>query len=226
MAARSASLCSAAPASASASALADSSRADSSSMNSQKKDLKHKRRKQTRTRTRDGQGVPPARARCSEAATWAAAKSAARASARLSASAARSRDWSRSSTTWTNSDRCCCASARAAAASARCCCLGSQVSAEQLEVHYLGTLLREARSSPGERGPQGSQRAPDIDLAADERRLGGAPIRQILGKETGRHEERLVHRKEKVCLKPLPGGFWGRPCRKPPATTGATPLLL
>jgi hypothetical protein len=219
MAARSASLCSAAPASASASALADSSRADSSSANSQKKDLKHKQRKQTRTRTR-------ARARCSEAATWAAAKSAARASARLSASAARSRDWSRSSTTWTNSDRCCCASARAAAASARCCCLGSQVSAEQLEVHYLGTLLREARSSPGERGPQGSQRAPDIDLAADERRLGGAPIRQILGKETGRHEERLVHRKEKVCLKPLPGGFWGRPCRKPPATTGATPLLL
>src|SRR5690242_14773377 len=68
MAARSASLCSAAPASASASALADSSRADSSSANNQKKDLKHKQRKQTRTRTRDGQGVPPARARCSEAA--------------------------------------------------------------------------------------------------------------------------------------------------------------
>jgi hypothetical protein len=41
--------------------------------------------------------------------------------------------------------------------------------------------LRKARGSPGERGPQGSQRAPDIDLAADERRLGGAPIRQILG---------------------------------------------
>ena len=46
--------------------------------------------------------------------------------------------------------------------------LGSQVGAEQLEVRYLGTLLRKARSSPGERGPQGSQRAPDIDLAADE----------------------------------------------------------
>jgi hypothetical protein len=46
------------------------------------------------------------------------------------------------------------------------------------------------------------------------------------GKETGCHSERLAHRKEKVCLKPLPGGFWGRPCRKPPATTGATPPLL
>jgi hypothetical protein len=46
------------------------------------------------------------------------------------------------------------------------------------------------------------------------------------GKETGRHEERLAHRKEKVCLKPLPRGFWGRPYRKPPATTGETPPLL
>jgi hypothetical protein len=47
--------------------------------------------------------------------------------------------------------------------------LGSQVGAEQPEVRYLGTLLRKARSSPGERGPQGSQRAPDVDLTADER---------------------------------------------------------
>jgi hypothetical protein len=46
------------------------------------------------------------------------------------------------------------------------------------------------------------------------------------GRETGRHDERLTHRKEKVCLKPLPGGFWGRPCREPPATTGATPPSL
>jgi hypothetical protein len=65
---------------------------------------------------------------------------------------------------------------------ARCCRLGSQVGAEQLEVRYLGILLRKARGSPDEREPQGSQRAPDIDLAADERRLGGAPVRQILGK--------------------------------------------
>jgi hypothetical protein len=68
---------------------------------------------------------------------------------------------------------------------ARCCRLGSQVGAEQLEVRYLGILLREARGSPGERGPQGSQRAPDTDLAANERRLGGAPIRQILGEGDG-----------------------------------------
>jgi hypothetical protein len=67
----------------------------------------------------------------------------------------------------------------------RRCRLVSQVSAEQLEVRYLGTLLRKARSSPGERGPQGSQRAPDVDLATDERRLGGAPIRQILREGSG-----------------------------------------
>jgi hypothetical protein len=34
------------------------------------------------------------------------------------------------------------------------------------------------------------------------------------GKETGRHDECLAHRRKKVCLKPLPGGFWGRLCRK------------
>jgi hypothetical protein len=54
------------------------------------------------------------------------------------------------------------------------CRLGSQIGAEQPKVHHLGALLREARSSPGERGPQGSQRAPDVDPVADERRLGGA----------------------------------------------------
>ena len=77
----------------------------------------------------------------------------------------------------------------------RCCRLGSQVGAEQLEVRYLGILLRKARGSPGERGPQGSQRAPDIDLAADERRLGGAPVRQILGK--GNRASRRVSRPQK-----------------------------
>jgi hypothetical protein len=46
------------------------------------------------------------------------------------------------------------------------------------------------------------------------------------GRETGHHDECLAHRKEKVYLKPLPGGFWGRPCRKPPVTTGATPPLF
>jgi hypothetical protein len=44
---------------------------------------------------------------------------------------------------------------------------------------------REARSSPGEGGPQGPQRAPDVDLVADERRLGGTQIRQILREGSG-----------------------------------------
>jgi hypothetical protein len=65
------------------------------------------------------------------------------------------------------------------------CCLCSQIGAEQPKVHHLGALLGEARGSPGERGPQGSQRAPDIDLMADERRLGGAQIRQILREGSG-----------------------------------------
>jgi hypothetical protein len=43
-----------------------------------------------------------------------------------------------------------------------------RLGAEQPKVRLLGALLREARSSPGERGPQGSQRAPDVDLVADE----------------------------------------------------------
>jgi hypothetical protein len=77
----------------------------------------------------------------------------------------------------------------------RCCRLGSQVGAEQLEVRHLGILLRKARGSPGERGPQGLQRAPDINLAADERRLGGAPVRQILGK--GNRASRRVSRSRK-----------------------------
>ena len=60
------------------------------------------------------------------------------------------------------------------------CCLCSQIDTDQPKVRHLGALLGEARGSPGKRGPQGPQRTPDIDLAADERRLGGAQIRQIL----------------------------------------------
>jgi hypothetical protein len=75
--------------------------------------------------------------------------------------------------------------------------LGSQIGAEQSKVHHLGTLLREARSSPGKRGPQGLQRALDIDLAADERRLGGAPIRQILREGNGASRKAPWSRKRK-----------------------------
>jgi hypothetical protein len=64
-------------------------------------------------------------------------------------------------------------------------CLCSQINTEQPKVRHLGTLLGEARGSPGKRGPQGPQRIPDIDLAADERRLGGAQIRQILREGSG-----------------------------------------
>ena len=67
----------------------------------------------------------------------------------------------------------------------RRCCLCSQIGAEQPKVRYLGAPLGEARGSPGKRGPQGSQRAPDVDLATDKRRLGGAQIRQILREGNG-----------------------------------------
>jgi hypothetical protein len=39
------------------------------------------------------------------------------------------------------------------------CRLCSQIGAEQPKVRHLGALLGEARSSPSERVPQGSQRA-------------------------------------------------------------------
>jgi hypothetical protein len=77
------------------------------------------------------------------------------------------------------------------------CRLGSQISAKQPKVRRLGALLREAHSGPGERGPQGSQRAPDVDLAADERRLGGAQIRQILREGSGTSRKDALVTKEK-----------------------------
>jgi hypothetical protein len=80
--------------------------------------LKHKWRKRAEMKTENSQDIPPARARCSEDAAWATARSAARAPVRLSALAARPRDRSRSSATWSNSDCRRCTSARAAAASA------------------------------------------------------------------------------------------------------------
>jgi hypothetical protein len=69
-----------------------------------------------------------------------------------------------------------------------CACrrrLRSQIGTEQPKVRHLGTLLGEARGSTGKCGPQGPQRTPDINLAADERRLGGAQIRQILREGSG-----------------------------------------
>jgi hypothetical protein len=66
-----------------------------------------------------------------------------------------------------------------------CCCLCSQIGTEQPKVRHLGALLGEARGSPDKRGPKGPQRTPDIDLAADERRLGGTQIRQILREGSG-----------------------------------------
>ena len=64
-------------------------------------------------------------------------------------------------------------------------CLCSQIDTEQPKVRHLGALLGQARDSPGKRGLQGPQRTPDIDLAADERRLVGAQIRQILKEGSG-----------------------------------------
>jgi hypothetical protein len=43
------------------------------------------------------------------------------------------------------------------------------------------------------------------------------------GRKRGITKDALVTKK--VCLKPLPGGSWGRPCRRPPAMTVATPPL-
>jgi hypothetical protein len=140
-------------------------------------------------KTENSQDIPPARARCSEATTWATARSAARAPARLSASAARPRDWSRSSTTWSNSDCRCCTSARAAAASALISAQSNRRSAtsapcwERRAVAPASEVLKD-RSEPQ---ISTSWRMND-DLAA---------LRSVrsLGKEAGHHKGRLGHKK-------------------------------
>jgi hypothetical protein len=105
-------------------------------------------------KTENGQGVPPARTCCSEAATWATARSAARAPARLSASVARPRDWSRSLTTWLNSDCCRRTSARAAAASARAAAASERAAAASARAAAASALRlvqsnrRSATSAP------------------------------------------------------------------------------
>jgi hypothetical protein len=69
-----------------------------------------------------------------------------------------------------------------------CACrrrLRSQIDTEQPKVCHLGAPLGEALGSLVKRGPQEPQRTPDIGLAADERQLGGAQIRQILRKGSG-----------------------------------------
>jgi hypothetical protein len=61
-------------------------------------------------------------------------------------------------------------------------CLHPQLVIEQPKVRCLGAPLGEAFGSLGKRDPQEPQRTPDVGLSADERRLGGAQIRQILRK--------------------------------------------
>jgi hypothetical protein len=53
-------------------------------------------------------------------------------------------------------------------------CLHPQLITEQPKVRRLGAPLGEALGSLGKHGPQEPQRTPDVGLAADERRLGGA----------------------------------------------------
>jgi hypothetical protein len=61
-------------------------------------------------------------------------------------------------------------------------CLRLQLITEPPKVRRLGAPLGKAFSSLGKRGPQEPQRTPDVGLAADEQRLGGAQIRQFLRK--------------------------------------------
>jgi hypothetical protein len=56
-------------------------------------------------------------------------------------------------------------------------CLHPQLITEQPKVRRLDTPLGEAFDSLGKRGPQEPQRTPDVGLATDEQRLGGAQIR-------------------------------------------------
>ena len=64
-------------------------------------------------------------------------------------------------------------------------CLHLQLITEQPEVRRLGAPLGKVFGSLGKSGPQEPQRTPDVGLAADVRRLGGAQICQILRKGSG-----------------------------------------
>jgi hypothetical protein len=61
-------------------------------------------------------------------------------------------------------------------------CLHLQLITEQPKVRRLGAPLGVAFCSLGKHGPQEPQRTPDVGVTADEQRLGGAQIRQILRK--------------------------------------------
>ena len=61
-------------------------------------------------------------------------------------------------------------------------CLCPQLVTKQPKVRSLGAPLGEVLGSLSKRGPQEPQRTPDVGLTVDERRLGGAQIRQILRK--------------------------------------------
>ena len=65
----------------------------------------------------------------------------------------------------------------------RRCCLRLQPVAEQLKICHLGAPLGKALIGLGKRGPLGSQRLPNVAFAADEQRLGGARVRELLRKE-------------------------------------------
>jgi hypothetical protein len=65
----------------------------------------------------------------------------------------------------------------------RRCCLRLQLVAEQPKVRHLGAPLGEALVGLGKRGPLRLQRLPNVAFAADEQRLGGARVRELLRKE-------------------------------------------
>jgi hypothetical protein len=62
-------------------------------------------------------------------------------------------------------------------------CLRLQFITEQSKVCHLGAPLGEALIGLGKRGPLRPQRIPDVALAADEQRLGGAHVRKFPRKE-------------------------------------------
>jgi hypothetical protein len=95
-------------------------------------------------------------------------------------------------------------------------CLHPQLVREQPKVCRLDAPLGEAFGSLGKRGPQKPQRTPDVGLTADERRLGGAQILQILRKGS-RASQRMPWPCERYA--------WERPWKRSPWSTEATPSL-
>jgi hypothetical protein len=160
----------------------------------------------------------PARAVASASRSVTSASCPLRVSAQLTASAAWPRNWSRSLVTWPSSSyRCCISSAweatcsRADEASVRADAAASDFSSSQSSRRSTASALCWARHSLASVSatPLEPQRFPNAALTAEEQRLSGAHVRELLKRKIEYHKECSEHTRH--ASKSLPGRPWECP---------------